>query len=83
MLRSSIVSGRAWHSGRQARLNPNGTACKVKQLSQRWATLVHAYIACPTAFEEQIKSGTMQLPGIPESGDGLNPAEAGFVSVIQ
>ena len=77
MLRSSIVSQR------QERQNPSGTACKVKQLCQCWAKLVHAYIACPTAFEEQIKSGTIRLPGIPKSGDGLEPAEAAFVYIIQ
>lgn len=70
-------------SQRQERLNPSGTACKVKQLCECWAVLVHAYIACPTAFEEQIKSGTVSLPGIPKSGEGLEPAEAVFVSIIQ
>lgn len=63
--------------------DPIATACKVKQLSRCWATLVHAYTACPTAFEEQIKSGTMRLPNLPESEDGLKPAEAIVVSVIQ
>lgn len=70
-------------SSRNGHLNTSGTANKVKQHCQCWAKLVQAYIACPTAVEEQVKSGKVLLPGVPISVNDLEPAVVAFLCVTK
>lgn len=60
-----------------------GTANKVNQHCQRWAKLVQAYIACPSAVEEQVKTGKLRLPCVLNALDDLQPAEAAFMCVTK